>query len=106
MNYDMAQRLTTAQDGPTLVTFTFDANGNQTSENRGGVITGFVFDRENRLKKLTNANLEVTTTTYDGDGLRRNKQWMDGSDDPPRLVVTTFLWDEEHCPPPRRGCLP
>jgi YD repeat-containing protein len=73
MSYDLAQRLVTAVQSSTTITFTFDDNGNQTTENRAVVVTGYVYDPENRLKKQTEPDGSVTTMTYDGDGLRRSK---------------------------------
>jgi len=85
MTYYAAQRQVTVQDGPTLVTFTFDNNGNTTQENRGGVVTDTVYNRRNRENVTINPDLSRETMTYDGDGLRRTKQTAAG--------MTTFVWD-------------
>lgn len=86
--YDGDNRQVTIQDGPTRVTFTFDNNGNTTSENRGGVITNYEYNRRNRLKSIgpalgTPADFEHMK--YNGDGLRRTKE--------KDLAVTTYVWD-------------
>lgn len=89
MRYDAAQRILTAMDGPTPVTYTFDNNGNMTLENRNGAQTQSVYDRSNRLKAaVTNLGDSRTTMLYDGDGLRRVKQLTNHG-----LVVTTYVWD-------------
>lgn len=86
MTYDAGSRLVTMLQGTTMTTFTFDTNGNQTTDNVGGVTTGYVYDRENRLKKITNPDFTVSTYSYDGDGLRRTKQ-------EPGQAVRTMVWD-------------
>lgn len=76
-------------DGPTPVTYTYDNNGNMTSENRNGAQTQSVYDRSNRLKaEVTDLGDSRTTMLYDGDGLRLVKQLTDQG-----LVVTTYVWD-------------
>ncbi|MBS1707746.1 MAG: hypothetical protein JSS65_03385 [Armatimonadetes bacterium] len=85
MSYDAAQRIVTAMDGPTPVTYTHDNNGNMTVENRNGVQTQYVYDRSNRLQTEIASDLTRTTMLYDGDGLRRVKQTTS--------ALTTYLWD-------------
>jgi YD repeat-containing protein len=85
ITYDAANRVTTIQNGPTLSTLTFDANGNQTQENVAGVVTNQSFDRENRLAVITDPSGDKTTMTYTGDGLRRSKRLP--------ASMTTFIWD-------------
>ena len=86
MTYDPASRLVTAVQGAVVSTFTSDANGNQTLENAGGTLTTNVYDKENRLWTTTSKAGEVSTSTYDGDGLRRSLALPD-------KTVTTFVWD-------------
>ena len=76
--------LVTMFDGPTRVTFTYDANGNMLTENRGGIITTYSYGREDRLS-VKNDNGTRTTMTYNGDGQRITRQT--GS------ALTTFIWD-------------
>ena len=80
-----ANRQVTIQDGPTRVTFTYDDNGNTTSENRGGVVTTYNYNRRNRESSIVKPDATRETMTYDGDGLRRVKE--DGK------RRTTYIWD-------------
>ena len=52
----------------------------------GGVITGYVYDPENRLKKVTYSDGAISTYAYVGDGLRRTRQ-------DPGQAVSTMIWD-------------
>ncbi|HMS56974.1 MAG TPA: hypothetical protein PKA27_16405, partial [Fimbriimonadaceae bacterium] len=85
MVYDTANRLTTQQQGTTRTTFTFDDNGNQTTENVAGVTTNNQYDRENRPKVIVASDATRTTHTYDVDGLRRTRQTAS--------TLTTYVWD-------------
>ena len=67
------------------VTFTYDASGNLTNENRGGVQTSYSYDNENRLAVQTDPDGSKTTMTYQPDGLRRTRRTPS--------VLTTFVWD-------------
>ncbi len=82
--YNAASRITTIQDGPTMVTQTYDGNGNLSLENRGGVFSTYSYDRENRLNVLNDVGA-LSTMTYAGDGLRRSKQAAG--------KLTTYIWD-------------
>lgn len=89
MNYDAANRLTTAIQGSTVTTFTFDANGNQIAELTGTTIVSNTYDKENRLKVIDQGtvggpSLQTDGFTYDGDGLRRSRGVV---------MMTTFIWD-------------
>lgn len=84
MSCDAACRLVTMQDGPTRVTYSYDANGNVTSEQRGAVTTQFEYDRENRIV-VRQEGIDRVTMTFDGSGLRRSRH-MNG-------VLTTYIWD-------------
>lgn len=63
-----------------------DPNGSETHGHVGGVITGYVFDCENRLKKVSYSDGAVSTYSYGGDGLRRTRQ-------DPGQPVSTVIWD-------------
>ena len=67
------------------ITYVYDANGNMTSENRGGVTTHYAYNPENRNTKVTNPDGSVVTYTYGADGLRRKIQDSTG--------VTTVIYD-------------
>ena len=82
--YDAANCLTTMQDGPTRVTYTYDANGNMTHEQRGAVTAQCEYDLENRIL-VRQEGVDRVTMTYDGSGLRRSRH-MNG-------VRTTYIWD-------------
>ena len=72
--------------GATKTTVTYDNNGNPTTENVGGVTTGFVYDNENRLTKRTDPDGSIASYTYQGDGLRRTRQ-------EPGKSKFSILWD-------------
>ncbi len=69
--YDNAIRQTSMQDGPTLVTHSYDAKGNFTVENRGGVISNFAYDQDNKMVGILHLDSSLSTYTYGADGLRR-----------------------------------
>lgn len=46
----------------------------------------FTYDKENRMT-IQNSDDDLTTNTYDGDGLRRSTILVDAKD------PTTFVWD-------------
>ena len=71
---------------PTRVTYTYDDDGSQTTENRGGVTTGYVYDDENRLTKITHPDATLSTYTYAGDGMRRTVH-------EPGTSIKTMVWD-------------
>ena len=48
-------------------------------------MTAYVYDPENRLKKQTESDGAVTTSLYEGDGLRRVKIAAS--------VRSTYVWD-------------
>ncbi len=90
--FDAANRILTLQDGPTLVSYTYDDDGNQTAERRTTGITVFTtlwsYDQENRLlvENVVNQVPPKTTYTYSVDGLRRSTKTGGGT-------LTTFIWD-------------
>ena len=75
------------QNGAASTAYTYNAAGNQTLENLAGVQTGYVYDGENRLTKITNSDGSLVTNTYQGDdGLRRTTQQ-------PGANASTMIWD-------------
>jgi RHS repeat-associated protein len=77
--YDKMNRLTTAvQTGTTALNFswTYDTNGNRTSQNRGGVVTNYGYNAADQLcwsgsgsgTGCTPTGGTNTTYTYDGNG--------------------------------------
>jgi YD repeat-containing protein len=85
MIVDAASRLVTMQNGAASTAYTYNAAGNQTLENLAGVQTGYVYDGENRLTKITNSDASLVTNAYQGDGLRRTTQQPGGK-------VSTMVW--------------
>jgi YD repeat-containing protein len=89
MSYDAASRLATLTQGSTVTSFVYDPIGNMTLESQLGVgapQTAYLYDNENRLKKVTNPDGAFSTYTYDGTGLRRTRQQPTGG-------VHTQIWD-------------
>ena len=69
--YNDASELTSSSLSGTTTDYTYDASGNRTAETVGG--TGTVSGTYNGAEQLTsysNAAADMTTATYDGDGLR------------------------------------
>ena len=86
MTYNAASQQLTMTFAAAATGFTYDQAGNTTAENAGGAVTGYVYDCENRMKKMTSPAFAVTTFTYSGDGLRRTYQ-------KPGAAVRTMVWD-------------
>jgi YD repeat-containing protein len=84
--YDAANRITTSQSDLGQETYGYDPNGNLTS------VLGILFnvemfyDKENRLIRHAQDEVEDSIFTYDGDGLKRTEN--DGT-----AEVTTLVWD-------------
>jgi len=72
--------------GAATTNYTYNAVGNLALEAQGVMQTGYIYDGENRLTKLTNPDGTVLTNTYGGDGLRRTSQQPGGA-------VSTMIWD-------------
>lgn len=89
---DPANRLLWIEQGSLVTTVSFDNNGNQVGENANGALTTNVYDQENRLVQVVNADGTRSTYTYaggqpvDGEGLRRTAQ-------EPGEAETPFVWD-------------
>jgi len=86
MTYDASSRIVTELLGASSTLFTYNPTGGISSENNGGAVTGYIYDGENRLLKITDPMFHVTTNTYSGDGLRRTWQEFGGP-------VTITIWD-------------
>lgn len=84
--YDAANRIVTMQDGPTRVTMTYDDNGNLTSENRGGIVSNYTYDKENRLTEAL-VGVDWGSSTYNADGLRVLAQDLNNDQN------VRYLWD-------------
>jgi YD repeat-containing protein len=52
----------------------------------GAPQTAYLYDNENRLKKIINPDGSFSTYTYSGDGLRRSRQETTGT-------THTQVWD-------------
>jgi len=84
--YDHTNRLLTTEDVSGITTYSYDANGNQTSiEEANGDVTTNTWDGENRLVQVEHPDFTMTTYVYDADGHRIEKD--DGVD------VTRFVYD-------------
>lgn len=86
MSYDVASRLTTEIYGASTTGFTYNQAGARTAMNVDGAISGYVYDGENRVTKVTNPDFTVVTSVYSGDGLRRAYQQ-------PGKNLFTQIWD-------------
>ena len=86
MTYDAASRLVTQLYGASTILETYNQAGSRTSQSADGAITGYVYDGENQLTKVTNPDFTIVTSTYSGDGLRRAYQQ-------PGKNVYTQVWD-------------
>jgi YD repeat-containing protein len=82
-NHDLGERLTASSDG---AAYAYCPAGILTLEHLAGFQTGYVYDGENRLTKLTNPDGTFSTYTYAGGGLRRTAQDFGGT-------VHTMVWD-------------
>lgn len=76
--YDAVGRATSivhsAPGGPLLsLSYTYDANGNRTSETTNGNTEAFTLDQVNRLTAVSHAGGGNTTFTYDAGGNRLTK---------------------------------
>jgi len=65
--------LTIQHPDNTTTTFTYDADGNQTSKVEPGGTTTYQYDYENRLKRVTLPSGPTNEMTYNGDGRRVQK---------------------------------
>ena len=54
-------------------TFTYDANGNMATKQKGPDLTQYYYDVENRLTEVMKNSVSQATFSYDGDGGRTKK---------------------------------
>ncbi len=87
MMYNAASQQTTMVYAAATTGFTYDKAGNTIAENTGGAVTGYVYDGENRMAKMTSPAFAVTSFSYTGESpLRRSYQ-------KPGAAVRTMIWD-------------
>ncbi|MCA9024079.1 MAG: RHS repeat protein [Planctomycetaceae bacterium] len=68
-------RLTVAEDGSGLTTYTYDANGNQlTIEEPSSDVTTYAWDYENQMVEVEDPSNELTTYAYNADQLRVSRE--------------------------------
>ncbi len=79
-------QITTLQVSATRVTYTYDSDGNQTTEDWGGVVTGYIYDDADKMKRIDHSDGTKSTYTYSGDGLRRSVH-------EPSTTIKTMVWD-------------
>jgi RHS repeat-associated protein len=74
--YDARDRLlsvTDAVDPTASATYTFDANGNRTSQARAGIVTEFLYDARDQLTEVRRDATLLESYRYDYQGLRNRK---------------------------------
>jgi len=89
--FDAANRILSMIQGAATTNYTYNPTGTLALEVQGISQTGYVYDGENRLTKLTNPDGTIITNTYSGGtmGLRRTTQQ-------PGANVSTMIWDGEN----------
>ena len=78
-NGDGPHAVTSGSDGST---FSYDANGNMLTMNKGGVAWAYIYDTENRLAEVKKNLQTQAQYEYDGDGGRTKKisyTWVGGN---------------------------
>ena len=79
LGYDVLNRLTSASGPYGKLSYTYDANGNRTSEQSQATgdglnaATTFTYDQTGRLQGVSNGSQQLTQYTYDGFGHRAVK---------------------------------
>ncbi len=87
--YNAANELATSQTSSGTTTYTFDGSGNQLiTQAPGNQRTTNTWDGENRLTGMVLPSLLRNTFTYNGNGLRMQKQDSTGT--------TKHVWDEQN----------
>ena len=79
--YDARDRLTSSTDSvdPSgAASYTWDANGNQTSETRAGLLTEYLYDARDQLTEVRLAGSLFESYGYDYKGLRVRKSGLPG----------------------------
>jgi len=90
-SYDDASELTSSTLSGTTTDYTYDADGERTQESVGGSTTvSTSYNGAQRLTSYDNAAADMTTASYDGDGLRQSE-----TSTPTGGSATTqnFTWD-------------
>jgi RHS repeat-associated protein len=80
-HYDQRHRLTRIDDRlapDQTITYGWDANGNQVSRSQAGTTLTFVPDQRNQVVRVLSDGLELSTASYDYQGLRIAKRGADG----------------------------
>jgi len=83
--YDAANELTVADEGGTLTTYSYDENGNTTVINADGTLTTMTWTYEDEMATVETVADGITTMTYAGDHMRRQREDSSGT--------TKYLWD-------------
>ena len=87
--YDARDRLmsiTDSVDPSGAASYTWDANGNQTSETRGGLLTEYLYDARDQLTEVRRAGSLFESYGYDYKGLRVRKSGAAG--------VVRYVYDD------------
>ena len=87
-NGDGPHAVTSGSDGST---FSYDANGNMLTMNKGGVSWAYIYDTENRLTEVKKNSQTQAQYEYDGDGGRTKKisyTWVGGN---PTTETTRYV---------------
>ncbi|MDZ4241569.1 MAG: toxin TcdB middle/N-terminal domain-containing protein [Candidatus Omnitrophota bacterium] len=74
--------------------FQYDANGNMTVRQQGGVMTEYLYDAENRLAEVRRDSELVAKFEYDGDGGRTKKILYDNGALTKEFVFVGGLYEE------------
>ena len=86
--YNAANEMATCQTGAGTTTYTFDGDGNLLTSLAPGIqLTTNTWDGENRLTQVALPSALTDIFTYNGDGLRVQKQDSTGT--------TRHVWDDE-----------
>ena len=87
--YDARDRLTSITDSvdpSRAASYTWDANGNQTSETRAGLVTEYLYDARDQLTEVRRAGSLFESYGYDYKGLRVRKSGAAG--------VVRYVYDD------------
>ncbi len=81
-------------DGTTIesYSYTYDANGNQTTKTDAKGTTTYTYDSQNRLQTITEPNGSTTTYTYDKAGNRTKETNTQNSN----ITETTYTYNEQN----------
>ncbi len=91
--YDAANQLQWSEDNAGLTTYTYDANGNQTSvQSPSEERTTYLWDYENRLAVLQQADDSLITYTYDPANQQDEYLVLKETEED----ATHYLWDNNN----------